>query len=55
MHKNTVWKGLYFDSISQAGNAIRMHNPSRRYHKNELVYTCTRYGTKFEIVEINPA
>jgi len=53
MHKGKPWKGLLFKSVLTARNALKMGNPKRTFKELEPgVFTCTRYGTKFELVNL---
>lgn len=53
LHKNSVWKGLLFNSITQARNSIRWANPKTRFKEPQPnVFVCTQHGTKYQIIKL---
>ena len=54
MHKQKPLKNILFKTPEEARNYVKMNNPKRKFlepFKN--VFVCSRYGTRFEIIELN--
>jgi hypothetical protein len=54
MFQKKPLKNILFQSIEEARNYIKMQNSSRTFKEiKENVFVCSRYGTVYEIIELN--
>jgi len=53
MFQKKPLKNLVFQKEEEARNYIKMQNPKRNFKEpKENVFVCSRYGSTFEIVEL---
>lgn len=53
LHKNCIWKGLLFNSVTQARNSIKWANPKTKFKEPQRnVFICNQYGTKYQIITL---
>ena len=53
MHQGKPWRNLLFTDVNQARNYIVMQMSKRKFKEiRPNVLSCTRYGSTFEIIEL---